>query len=64
MTVSHPSGDVELPNLEFIVAREFIAGKEHLGVVSEQMVFKIGRLEIITKEVNVQKRKVVQDLSP
>lgn len=48
---------LSLPSLEFGGA-EFIAGKEHLGVVSEQMVLKIVRLEIITKGVNVN-RKVV-----
>ena len=59
MSVSHPSGDVE--STKFGVhfgGGEFIAGKEHLGVVSEQMVLKIVRLEIITKGVNVN-RKVV-----
>lgn len=48
---------LSLPSLEFSGGGEFIAGKEHLGIVSEQMVLKIVRLEIITKGVNVNRKE-------
>lgn len=55
------SRQLSLSVLEFI--GEVIAGKQHLGVVSEQMVFKIMKLETVTKRVNVNKREAIQDLS-
>lgn len=56
MSVSHPGGDVEFTKFG-VQWGEFIVGKEHLGVVSEQMVLKIVRLEIITKGMNVNRKE-------
>lgn len=49
------SRQLSLSSVKFI--GEAIAGKEHLGVVSEQMTFKIVTLEIITKELNVNRKE-------
>lgn len=46
---------LSLLSLEF--CGEVIAGKEHLGVISEQMVFKIVKLEAVTKRVNVNRKE-------
>lgn len=55
------SRQLSLLSLEF--CGEVIAGKEHFGVVSEQMVFKIVKLEAVTKSECKQKREAVEDLS-
>lgn len=49
------SRQLSLLSLEF--CGEVIAGKEQLGVVSEQMVFKIVKLEAVTKRVNVNRKE-------
>lgn len=46
---------LSLPSLEF--KGKVIAGKEHLGVVSKQMVFKIVKLETVTKGVSVNSKE-------
>lgn len=58
------SRQLSLSSVKFI--GEAIAGKEHLGVVSEQMTFKIVKLEIDNHQRSEckQKREVVKDLSP